>query len=314
MRIFKLDNAIFLKERRILPAFFILFLIFNFNFALPRKAEAAFGISPPFLNADHLVPGARYVQTVYLVRDIADEDLLIRVTLSLDERIKPWISVNKGLEFVIPAGTRQFPVEVAVQVPKGAGLGIYRGNISFTSAPAEAGQVTIALGAQMSVNLTVGDDIFQKYSIPLIKFMDIEEGWNPRVFVKFMNEGNVPEKLDGASFELFDQFNATRLAFSQSPKELPETPPFEIKEYIVEFPVDFHLGRGQYWGNVVFYKNNEVVATQKTVFNVLEAGSLGGSPFSFDSITKNWQYFVAGGILLILFIFGVLRKWKKRRA
>ena len=46
-------------------------------FALIPSADATFGISPPFLNADHLVAGAKYVQTIYLVQNESDSDLRI---------------------------------------------------------------------------------------------------------------------------------------------------------------------------------------------------------------------------------------------
>ena len=52
------------------------FLLFGFFLALPfHSTKAAFGISPPFINADHLVKGSKYVQTIYLVQDNPAEDL-----------------------------------------------------------------------------------------------------------------------------------------------------------------------------------------------------------------------------------------------
>jgi hypothetical protein len=243
-------------------------------FAGSYTAYAAFGISPPFINADHLVPGAVYRQTVYLVQDRPEEDLPMKAVLEISDSIRSWISLDRGFDFTIPKGTRQFPVEVVVRVPEGTSLGVYKGNLTFTGAPGKAGQVTIALGAQAVMNLTVGDNIYRKVSIPLVKFLDIEEGWSPRVYLKLNNEGNVPEELDGATFELLDQYGAVRLAFSQTPRGLTATPPFEISEYTVEFPMDLHLGLGQYWGVVTFYQDGKQLVSQKGVFNVLKAGSI----------------------------------------
>src|SRR3989344_3360725 len=76
-----------------------------------QTADAAFGISPPFLNADHLVPGAAYEQVIYLVQDHPDVDIPIKATLTVPESIKSWITIDKGFDFVIPQGTRQFPVK-----------------------------------------------------------------------------------------------------------------------------------------------------------------------------------------------------------
>lgn len=299
---------------RILPRlalFFSSFLLLSL--ISPAITEAAFGISPPFLNADHLVKGASYVQTLYLVQDQPSEDLKIHADLKIADSIRSWISIDKGFDFVIPKGVRQFPVNVTVAVPKDASLGAYNGTLSFVGAPAQAGQVTIALGVQAAINLTVGEGVFRKISVPLIKILDIEEGWNPRVYVKFENDGNVPESLDGATFELYDQFNSVRLAYVQKSSDFSETPPFSIKEYTLDFPTDFHVGIGQYWGTVTLYQNQKVVATEKAVFNVLKAGSL-SSPGALivQNIKNNFGYYL-GGAAILAFILFFYKKRQKRR-
>jgi hypothetical protein len=280
-------------------------------FSLPQNALAAFGVSPPFLNADHLIAGAKYVQTVYLVQDQPDQDLEIKARLDVPDKIRPWIKIDKGFDFVIPKGVRQFPIQIEVDIPQSETLGQYSGNLIIVSAPAQTGQVTIALGANIAINLTVGTGIFEKFSVPVLKPLDIEEGWNPRVYVKFNNEGNIPASFGAATFELLDKYGGARLAFIQKSKDFPETPPFTIKEYTVDFPVDFHLGLGQYWADIAFYKNDKVVANQKTVFSVLPAGSL-SSPLSqiSDYFKNNWLYLL-GVVLLAVIIFTV---WRKKRA
>jgi hypothetical protein len=278
-----------------------------------HSVHAAFGISPPFLNADHLVPGATYTQTFYLVQDQPNDDLGINVNLNVPESIRPWIIIDQGLHFVIPKGTHQFPVQLTVHIPKDTGLGVYRGNVTFTGAPAQAGQVTIALGVQSVINLTVGNDIYRKVSVPIIKLLDIEEGWNPKVYVKFNNEGNIPEKFTGATYELLDQYGAVRLAFSQTANGLVETPPFSIKEYVVEFPIDFHLGLGQYWGVVNFYQDQQLIGSQKTIFNVLKKGSLSSqTALILDALKDSWYYYVVG--LLVVFFVARLAMRRRRGA
>lgn len=295
--------------------FAIVFVLFSFLFVSFRvlPARGAFGISPPFLNADHLVKGARYSQTIYLVQDQPNEDLRIKAELEIQERVRSWVSIDKGFDFVIPKGVRQFPVQVGIQVPKDAGLGAYSGNLTFTSAPSEAGQVTIALGAQVAINLTVGTDIYRKISVPVVKLLDIEEGWDPRVYVKFHNDGNVPEAFTGATYELFDQFNSVRLAFAQKAEDFPETLPFQVKEYSVEFPIDFHLGVGQYWGSVQFFQGDKVVATQKTVFNVLKRGALRGPTAQvLTSLKENWIYYGLGGLVVVFASIFIVKRTRRR--
>jgi hypothetical protein len=279
------------------------------------NTEAAFGISPPFLNATHLVKGSKYVQTIYLVQDQPEQDLTIKADLDIPERIRSWIALDKGFQFVIPKGTRQFPLQVTVQVPRDTELGSYHGTLTFTTVPGQAGQVTIALGAQVAINLTVGEGIYEKFSVALIRFMDIEEGWNPRVYVKFNNEGNIPEAFTGATYELLDQFGGTRLAYIQKSKGFPETPPFTVSDYIVEFPIDFHLGIGQYWASVNFYQRETLVASQKTVFNVLKRGSISSPTARFLSFLKENPGYSAGigAVIAGGAVFAVIKRKRKRR-
>jgi len=291
--------------------FFVLGSIASF---LPFVASAAFGVSPPFLNADHLVAGARYTQTIYLVRNDAEEELSISAKLDIPEKVRPWITIDKGFDFVMPKGVRQFPVEITVQIPKNETRGFYSGNMVFTGgAPKTGGQVSISLAAQVAINLTIGTDIFRKFSVPVIRPLDIEEGWNPRIYVKFNNEGNVPERFDAATLEILDKYGGTRLAYVQKAKDFPETPPFTIKEYSIEFPIDFHLGLGQYWAGVAFYQNEKIVATQKTPFNVLKAGSLSNpAVLLLNHIKANWIYYLIAVLAFAAAVLILRRKRAKR--
>jgi hypothetical protein len=288
----------------IFPLFLAVFLLFPVSLT-----HAAFGISPPFLNADHLVPGAKYQQTVYLVQDQPDQDLDIQANLTMPEPGRSWVSIDKGFNFVIPQGTRQFPVTITVSVPQGVTLGAYSGNLTFTTQPSSAGQVTIAMGAQVAINLTVGTGTFEKYSVPLIQLPDIQEGQSPTVHVKFENDGNVPEAFDGATYELYDQYDSVRLAYVQKSSGFPTTAPFTISDYNVSFPVDFYLGVGQYWGVVNFYKNGQVVASQKTVFNVLKATWY---QKTWNYVVDEWVYaLIAFALLLIVIAVAIWRSKRK---
>lgn len=275
-------------------------------------AHAAFGSSPPFINPNHLVPGSTYSQTIYLVQDNPSQNLNIGVTLNVPDAIKSWITIDQGLNFVIPEGTHQFPVLVTIAVPQSAGLGKYSGNIVFTTAPSQTGQVTIALGVSVALNLTVGTGIYEQFSVPLITFPDIEEGWNPQVEVKFENDGNIPEAFDSATFQLYDQYDSVLLAYITKQDGFPSTGPFSTNEYTIEFPTDFHLGVGDYWGDVVFYQNSKVIASQKAIFHVLPAGSLLGPWGEAFYFLKNneWAAYVGGFMLLIIIVLII---WGYRR-
>jgi hypothetical protein len=291
----------------------VLFLAFAGILALagPNLSLAAFGVSPPFLNATHLVAGSSFTQTIYLVQDTPLTDVKINATLSVPDRIKSWITIDKGLSFVIPAGIQQFPVNVTVHVPQGESLGSYQGNIVFATAPDNTGQITIALGANVIINLTIGSGVFEQFSIPYIALPSIEEGWNPRATFRFQNDGNVPENLSGATFSLYDQYDKNQLAYLTKDGGFQEVPAFATKEYTVEFPTDLHLGVGDYWGVVTFYRNNEAIASQKAIFHVLPRGSLSSQlDIAFQNIMKYWVYYLIALLALVLI---VRRIWMMRR-
>jgi hypothetical protein len=301
-------DIIFIMMKKILRRTVV--SIAAFALIAPSVTFGAFGISPPFLNADHLVKGATYAQTIYLVQDQPNDDLQIRADLKIPDSIRSWITIDQGFNFVIPKGTRQFPVVVEIKVPADAPLGAYSGNLSFVSVPRETGQVTIALSVQVAINMTVGTGIYKKFTISQVKALDIEEGWNPRVYVKVRNDGNVSESLDGATFELYDKFDSVRLAYIQKSGDFPEIPPFSAQEYTIEFPTDFHIGLGQYWGSVTLYQNEKVISNEKSIFTVLKAGSISGvSARVLRHLKDNGVYYGLGALALAL----VLTLWMKRR-
>jgi len=240
-------------------------------------SEAAFGISPPYFSAEHLVPGVTYSQSIYLVRDDDSEDLPMKAELDLNpSSIKEWLTFQPGQNFVIPKGVKQFPVTITAKVPKDIKLASYGGNIRFITNPPKTGQVTVAYGANLNLNLVVGEGIFRKFSIPLVKMLDIEEGWDPQALVRYNNEGNVPEGLTGSTFEVRDQFDSVRLGFVQAKDNFPEIPGFTSVEKTINFPINTRLGIGQYYGIISLYQGDKLIASQKMAFNVLPAGTFSG--------------------------------------
>jgi hypothetical protein len=292
-------------------AFFAVMCAAVVLFGGTHMAHASFGVSPPFVTADHLIPGITYTQTIYLVQDQLDTDLPIKATLSIPDEVASWISIDKGFSFVIPKGARQFPVTISITIPKDATLGKWNGGIAFTTAPSASGQVTIALGVRVAINFTVGNGIYEQFSVPLITFPDIEEGWNPTVDVRFNNQGNISEAFDAATFEIFDVYDTVRLAYIQKQDGFPETKPFSTNEYTVDFPTTFYLGVGDYWGSVVFYQNGKVVASQKAIFHVLPVGSIAGV---WGRITHFWKAYQAYLIaIIIILVVAVVAIWYRRR-
>src|SRR5271156_6226275 len=87
-----------------------------------------FGITPPYVTNDQLTQNSHYEQTILLVRGNPTEDLQAKVSINVPGA-DGWISIDRGTQFVLPAGTQQEPMIVSVNVPSNAKLGNYSGNI-----------------------------------------------------------------------------------------------------------------------------------------------------------------------------------------
>jgi len=284
-------------------------------FLLPLSVHAGFGVSPPQINEEHAVGGASFDRTIYLVQGNPDRDLPVSVSVESKDS-KDWISFPNGNSFVIPKGVQQFPLEVHLAIPQDTPLGIYKAFIRIATTPDKAtgaGQVAVAIGARVDVEITVGDEVFSQYTVGELKILDIAVGDPLQATLKIRNTGNVPTAPVGASFELFDKFGAIRLAFVQvGAEDFVSVPSFSEKEVALSFPVDLVLAEGEYWGHVkVFDDKGNVVQQLRTVFNV-KKGTLGSLAAVFASPFAKG---VGGGLLVVLLaavVFLLFRMSTKR--
>ena len=143
-------------------------------FTSAREAYAGFGITPPSVRNDRLTQGSVYTQEITLVRGDPVEDLKAEVTFNVPS-INGWFSIDKGSEFVLPAGEKQTTILITVQVPDNAAYQRYQGSIRIrTLSPDPASGVSIALGAQLDVDLRVVDEI-RDFEVKRVKISETEE-------------------------------------------------------------------------------------------------------------------------------------------
>jgi hypothetical protein len=249
--------------------FSVLFAALVIGVVAPHVVRA-FGVSPPFVNASKLLRGSRYEAVIFLVQGNPVADTNIKATFDVPEKAKGWFSIDQKDQFTIPAGVQQFPLKVTITVPKDAELGIYNGYLRVVTVPPEqGGQVSVAVGARIDLNLTVGEGVVQDYTIRKVDILDIRQGDSPQIVVTMQNTGNVPVAGDRATFDLSDKYNQVRLGYGTVSK-LPEVPAFETADFVVEFPLDVRLAVGEYWGEARIYRGQTVVAEIHTIFNVTE--------------------------------------------
>lgn len=277
-------------------AFFLsLLTILSFS----SVAHAGFGVSPGVINEDKLVAGTKLNRVIYLVQGNQTEDMKVKVSIESKD-MADWITFKNGNEFTIPAGQQQYPLNVQINVPKGAKLGIYNAFIRVSTFPTkvDGSQITVALGGKVTVSLTVGNDVISSFNVKSINVLDVSEGDLPKAEVVVVNTGNVPVAPENSSFELFNKYGEIRLAYGENDL-FSKTDPFSEGKTTLTYPLDVRLSVGEYWGHVKIYHDGKVIKELRTVFNVL--------PKTF--IEKN-IYAILAIIVILLFVFIL---WKKKR-
>jgi hypothetical protein len=285
-------------------------------FLLPSLSLAGFGVSPAGIDEDRLVKGSVFERVIYFVQGTPDKDLNVIIEVD-DTEIKDWITTIPSGRVVIPKGTQQFPVTVRVTVPKDARLGIYKGYVRATGAPAvevdpETGAavstgVTIALGARAELNLAVGEGIHYEYAIRNVDLKNVKETEFPKAFINIENIGNVPAGPVAATFELYNKYGDVRLAYVQGISIKP-VEPFKASTVEVEFPISVGLSVGEYWGHVKLYnEKGEQVREFKDIFNVTEATF-------WDRHGKQIGMGVGALLVIIVLWYFLSRRSKRRRA
>jgi len=239
---------------------------------LSQTASADFGVSPPFVRNEHLLPGSYFEREIFLVRSQAAEAVPMAAIFSPElTEIRSWFEIEPGLGFVIPAGVQQFPLKIKTQVPSDAPLGKYSGYIWIEGKPAEdqKEQVRTMVGGTISVNLTVTDKEYSDWQLRDLRIEHLAEGERSlKVFLKVENLGNVRTRPSKVDLEVYDTFHQD-LLFSGEDSELEWVKPFETREIAAEFSVDLESHQ-QYWAEIEVYKEGELLLADKRRLNVGE--------------------------------------------
>ena len=289
---------------------------------------AGFGITPPYITSDTLTRGSVFRQTINLVRSDADADLKASVTLNVPGA-QDWFTLEPGGEFIVPKGKNQVPITFTIKVPSNAPYKEYKGTVRIRTAPVNTAKggtgVSIALGAQIDVDLKVVDKIYN-FEVRRVRTGDLEEGrilWGLyfpgkiRFYMTVKNTGNTDFAPTRVHFDIYDNHQETLLESIDSTNKVELVAPFSTKEVVAELPT--RLPAGAYVAKYTIYKNDQV-AQQNTVNLAISAAGtvIGYSGYGFEGLSRSDQLKVVGvlgvPVLLLLTLLGVLwRKWRLRR-
>lgn len=286
---------------------------------------AGFGITPPYVKNETLTRNSHFEQKIILVRGDPIEDLKAEVLVDVPTA-RAWITIDKGMQFVLPKGEQQVPIVVSVDVPEGADFGRYKGNIRITTTslvPPSSGSVTIALGAQVDVNLNVIDKEIYDFKIRRISISDLNEGhwywWmyfpgKIRFAMQLENTGNVPVAPSDVVFSIYDASGRELKEKNHKKNKIQKVRPFETKDVVAELPT--RLSAGSYRAKYAIYKQGEVMQEGELGLSILPFGTLTddrGYGFSGLSGRDKAIIITAGSIILGGALFGMFRFLRRRR-
>ncbi len=281
--------------------------------ALRAQADG-FGITPPYVTNDQLTQNSEYDQTIILVRSNPTQDLQAKVSINVPGA-NNWITIDRGTQFVLPAGTQQEPMIVSVKVPGDAKLGNYSGNIQVVVSPLAGpskGTVGITIGAQIDVNLQVIDSHSAKLAVRRVIMQNTEVGhtwwWMhfPGKIIFSMdlnNSGNISGAPGRVVFQYQVYLTGNTLETEQNTNGLDSVAPFQAKTVIAEMPT--YLPQGSYR---VFYQiygpnNTDIIGQGNLDLAVLPAGTLAGYiGYNFWGLRWSEKLMTFGIIILILLV------------
>ncbi len=312
--------------RRIVPV-----LTFLLLYSIAQPVHAGFGITPPYVNNNRLTRGTVFEQKITLVRSNPIDDLKTEITMNIPG-IESWFSVDRGTEFVFPKDTTQLPIIIRVTVPEDAEYKVYDGVIRIrtsSAAPATgATGVSIALGAQVDVDIEVVDKIYD-FTVRKTRNADVEEGrrrWGLffpgkiRFFMTVENTGNTTFGPTKVQFDIYDNEMETLLETTYNTNDIEQIDPFGTKEVMAELPT--RLSPGRYSVKYTIFKNDEVAQQNTLVMTVAAIGTVPGyEGYGFDGLSVEDKMKVGGalGVPLLLFaslgtIVAVKRRKRRRHA
>ncbi len=257
-------------------------------------AYAGFGITPPYLRNSSLTRNSVYEQTILLVR--SDPTTALKAQISIDvPGINDWITVAEGTEFLLPAGQQKVPMTLHVKVPDKADFKNYLGNIRVKTAAADTsagGGVSISLGAQIDVDLTVIDKVIKDFRIRKIGISDLNAGhkflWlyfpgKMNFEMMLENIGNTDVAPSKVQFRMYDQSGQVLLEETNHSNNIKKVKPFQTDTVYAELPT--RLPAGNYLARYQIYNENDVKQEGEINVSILPYGTLHTAGYGFMGLS-----------------------------
>ncbi len=287
-------------------------------------AQAGFGITPPYVRNTSLTKNSTYEQQILLVRGNPDVPQKALVTVDAPE-IASWIEIVEGTSIPLPRGQQKVPMTVRVKVPKDVDFKDYGGVIRIKTVPDDdqvsAGAVSISLGAQVDINLTVIDREIEDFRVRKIGLSDLNEGhkfgWlyfpgkiNFSMLIE--NTGNVDISPSKVEFRIFDFAGNVLLEETRNKGSVEKIEPYATEEIFAYLPT--RLPTGNYIARYKIYNSDEVKQEGEISLSILPYGTLQAAGFGFSGLSIPHKISVLLPIfsLIILILYFVYNRRQNR--
>ena len=273
-------------------------------------AQAGFGITPPYVRNTSLIRNSTYEQQILLVRGNPDVPLKAEITIDAPE-IQNWIEVVEGNTIQLPRGEQKVPMTVRVKVPDDAEFKDYKGVMRIKTLPDDSqvapGAVSISLGAQVDINLTVIDKEIKDFRVRKVSLSDLNEGHKLGWLyfpgkIKFgmilENTGNVDISPSRVEFRIFDFSGNVLLEETENKGKIKKIAPYATEEVLAEIPT--RLPAGNYIAKYKIYNDEEVKQEGEASLSILPYGTLQEAGFGFSGLS------IAHKISILLPVFVVI--------
>lgn len=300
-----------------------LFAVVSLFFVAAQTAHAGFGVTPPYVSNASLTRSSTYEQVIYLVRSDPTTDL--KATISIDvPGVNEWFSIAEGMEILLPRGEQKVPMTVKVTVPKDAKYQQYTGNIRIKTGPADdqvaGGAVSISLGAQIDVDLTVIDKKIKDFKVRKIGVSDLNEGhklaWlyfpgkiNFEMLVE--NIGNVAVAPSDVVFRIYDQSGTVLLEETHKKGKIDTVDPFLTETVYAELPT--RLPAGSYLARFEIKNGDDVKLSGEVNLSILPYGTLQTAGFGFLGLSFVHKLSIIVPVLFVLILVVALILRLRRR-
>lgn len=311
--------------RRVFYYFVLVLISFLFIFSQTNIVLAGFGITPPYVKNDRLTRDSSFQQKITLVRADPIDDLKAEITLNVPG-INEWFSIDKGKEFILAKGAKQVPIIITVNVPKDAKYDDYEGSIRIRTSPietSEGGGVSIALGAQIDVDISVVDKVYD-FNIRKVKMADLEEGhkkWGLffpgriRFFMTTENTGNIEFGPTKVRLDIYDSKEENLLETIENRGKIKRIEPFAIEEIIANFAT--RLKAGRYTAKYTIFNNDKIAQQGDINLSISALGSISGyKGYGFMALSFGDKAKVIGvivGMIALLYVLARVVKMRSKR-